>query len=310
MRNSGFIFGTTFSMTYASPDGIDLKKEIHQELMQVVDNSLSTFNKRSILSLINTNQPHQTDSAFEVVFNKAIEISKLTNGAFDITVGPLVKAWGFGFDKSDSLPSDEEIAILQQIVGYQSVHLIDHHIIKDHPETQLDCSSIAKGFGVDVASNFLERKGISNYMVEIGGEIRVSGMNPSGEKWRLGIDKPVEDITFEHRAIDTILHISDMAIASSGNYRQFYYKKGKRYSHTIDPISGYPVNHQLLSATVLAKDCMTADALATSCMVMGTEKSLELAQQLDNVEVYLILAGQDGKYKEVYSEGLKKYLNP
>lgn len=310
VKNTGFIFGTTYSMIYESPSSIDYQDSVHIHLMKVVDNSLSTFNKKSTISLINNNQAHQTDSAFENVYYSAHYISEITQGAFDLTVAPLVNTWGFGYkNKDEVLPKESEIEALLKIVGYQNIRLENHQIIKDHPETTLDASAIAKGYSVDVAAEYLESKGIINYMVEIGGEIRVGGNNTSGNKWRLGIDQPIEDLSISHRALDTILHMTDMALATSGNYRQFYYKDGKRYSHTIDPINGYPVDHQLLSATVLAKDCMTADALATACMVMGLEKSLSLAETLEDVEVYLIVANGD-KNKEYFTQGLEKFLHP
>lgn len=310
ISNQGLIFGTTYSMIYDSPEGIDHGDEMRQHLLEVVDNSLSTFNKKSTISLINNNVEHKTDPAFEAVYQEAVHISKITDGAFDMTVAPLVNTWGFGYkNKDEVIPPADEIAALLDIVGYEKIRLKNHQIIKDYPETKLDASAIAKGYSVDVAARFLESKGISNFMVEIGGEIRVSGENTHGKKWRLGIDQPIEDLTLAHRAIDTVLHMTDMALATSGNYRQFYYKDGKRYSHTIDPISGYPVNHTLLSATVLAKNCMTADALATACMVMGAEKSLKLAEELEGVEVYLII-DNEGATQEVFSAGLKDFLHP
>lgn len=310
VNNTGLIFGTTYSMIYESPEGVDYQDAIYQHLMEVVDNSLSTFNPKSTISLINTNQEHHTDSAFEKVYLQANNISEITNGAFDMTVDPLVNTWGFGYKNKDHiLPTDDEIKALLEIVGYKNIHLENHQLLKDHPETTLDASAIAKGYSVDVAAEFLESKGISNYMVEIGGEIRVGGVNKQSNKWRLGIDQPIEDLTLNNRALDTILHLTDIALATSGNYRQFYYKDGKRYSHTIDPISGYPVNHNLLSATVLAKECMTADALATACMVMGEEKSLALAEKLKDIEVYLIV-DRNGKNDEIFSTGFQQYLQP
>ncbi len=308
IQNQGLIFGTSYSLMYESPK--DYGNEVHQHLMAVVDNSLSTFNPSSIISKINNNEAHQTDSAFEKVYYKAQEISEITRGAFDMTVAPLVNTWGFGYkNKDEILPSHEEIETLKGIVGYQKIHLENHQIIKDFPETTLDASAIAKGFSVDVAADFLEKNNIDNYMVEIGGEIRVKGMNKQGNKWRLGIDKPIEAISSTHRELDTIIHVTDMALATSGNYRQFYYKDGQRYSHTIDPISGYPVNHSLLSATVLAPDCMTADALATACMVMGAEKSLALAEKLAGIEIYLII-DKNGEYQEISTSGFVRYLQP
>ena len=310
VQNNGFIFGTSYSMSYEVPVGSGYGDELHQHLLDVVDNSLSTFNKNSVISKINNNQEHKTDEAFEKVFVRALELSEATGGAFDMTVAPLVNTWGFGYKNQDEiLPTDAEIDSLKQFVGYEKVELANHKIIKQYPEIKLDASAIAKGYSVDVAAEFLEDKGVESYMVEIGGEIRVKGFNSQGKKWRLGIDKPMETFSLASRQLDTIIHVSDMALATSGNYRQFYYKDGKRYSHTIDPISGYPVNHSLLSATVLAPDCMTADALATAFMVMGAEKSMKLAESLQGVEIYLIV-DDGGENKEVFTSGFEKYLNP
>lgn len=308
--HQGYIFGTTYSIAYEAPQGDNYQEELHQHLLDVVDNSLSTFNKKSIISLINQNKPHTTDSAFEEVYYKANDLSKLTDGAFDMTVAPLVNAWGFGYKNKDKIiPSQQEIDSLLIIVGYRMIKLTNHKVTKEHTNTTLDASAIAKGYSVDVATRFLEKKGVSNYMVEIGGEIRVGGLNKDGNKWRLGIDKPIEDPSLTHRSLDTILHLTDIALATSGNYRQFYYKDGKRYSHTINPKTGKPVNHQLLSATVIAPDCMTADALATACMVMGTQKSLEMAEKTDNVEVYLIV-DRDGESKSITSSGMDPFFRP
>jgi thiamine biosynthesis lipoprotein len=306
----GFIFGTTYSVIYEAPEGLDYREELNQHLLAVVDSSLSTFNKASVISLINENKVHVTDSAFEAVFNRALELSELTDGAFDMTVAPLVNAWGFGYEGEEgALPSQEGIDSLLSIVGYQTVKLIDHRVIKEFAETKLDASAIAKGYSVDVAAEFLASKGVTNYMVEIGGEIRVAGMNKFGKKWRLGIDKPMEDPCLSHRELDTILYLTDKALATSGNYRQYYYKNGKRYSHTIDPRTGYPVDHQLLSATVIADDCMTADAIATACMVMGVDGSLDLAAKMEGVEVYLI-SDVSGQAQPFYSDGLVPFLQP
>ncbi len=310
VQNKGFIFGTSYSVIYEAKISSDYGDELHQHLLDVVDNSLSTFNKNSVISKVNANKEHLTDSAFEKVFITGKEISKLTNGAFDMTVAPLVNTWGFGYKNQDEiLPTDAEIDSLKQFVGFDKVQLVDHKVIKQHPETKLDASAIAKGFSVDVAAKFLENKGVKNYMVEIGGEIRVKGINSQGDKWRLGIDKPNESISLANRELDTIIHVTDIALATSGNYRQFYYKDGNKYSHTIDPISGHPVNHSLLSATVLAPDCMTADALATACMVMGAEKSMALAETLQDVEIYLIV-DENGTNKELFTSGFEKFLHP
>lgn len=308
--NEGYIFGTSYHISYNSPEGVDYGDSVKTELMSVVDQSLSTFNKTSIISLVNNNQPNQTNEPFERVIARAREISTQTNGAFDMTVAPLVNLWGFGYTKKqDSIPDSSQVQELMEKVGYQKITIENHTVVKQNEDIKLDASAIAKGFGVDVAAEYLESKGISDFMVEIGGEVRVGGKNKNGNKWRLGIDKPIDDTAATHRELDTVIHLTNMAIATSGNYRQFYYKDGKRYSHTVDPKTGYPVQHQLLSATVIAKDCMSADAIATACMVMGVEKSLQLAEESSDFEVYLIM-DNNGTYKDVFSTGMKKYLIP
>lgn len=308
--NEGYIFGTTYHISYESIDGEDYGTALHQHLIDVVDYSLSPFNKASIISAVNENQAHETNTAFEMVFHTAHEISEMTDGAFDMTIAPLVNLWGFGYTKKkNSTPSEDEINELLKTVGYDKVKIEGHTVIKENPGIKLDASAIAKGYSVDVASDFLMAKGITNFMVEIGGEIRVGGLNKMQNKWRLGIDKPIDDVTASARELDTVIHVTNKAIATSGNYRQFYYKDGKRYSHTVNPRTGYPVNHNLLSATVIADDCMTADAIATACMVMGAEKSLKLANEHPEIDVFLIV-DIEGQTKEVFSNGLEGYLHP
>lgn len=308
--NEGYIFGTTYHISYESMGGEDYGTALHEHLIDVVDFSLSPFNKKSIISAVNENKAHETNAPFEKVFNTAHEISEMTDGAFDMTIAPLVNLWGFGYtEKINITPSEGEIKALLATVGYNKIKIVEHTVIKENPKIKIDASAIAKGYSVDVASEFLIAKGITNFMVEIGGEIRVGGFNKTQNKWRLGIDKPIDDVTASVRELDTVIHVTDKAIATSGNYRQFYYKDGKRYSHTVNPHTGYPVNHNLLSATVIAKDCMTADAIATACMVMGAEKSLKLASEHPEIDIFLIV-DDEGKTQELYSDGLEQYLHP
>ena len=171
----------------------------------------------------------------------------------------------------------------------------------------LDCSAVAKGYAVDVIAQYLEKKGITNYMVDIGGEVVVKGKNPKEKSWRIGINKPVDDSLSVNQDIQTILELSDIAIATSGNYRNFYYKGGKKYAHTIDPRTGYPVQHSILSSTVVAKNCMTADALATSFMVMGLEEAKVFTQTHQDIEAYFIYSDESGQLQTFFTEGMKKY---
>ncbi|KAA6314569.1 FAD:protein FMN transferase, partial [termite gut metagenome] len=260
----GRIFGTLYNITYQHDD--DLKPEIEQELGRV-DASLSPFNKKSIITKVNNNEAVQTDAFFQTVFRRSMEISAETDGAFDITVAPLVNAWNFGFKKETRLPTKETIDSLLQFTGYSRITMRNDSVIKQDPRVMITCSAVAKGYACDVIGRLLEGKGIQNYMINIGGEIVVKGKNAQKEPWHIGINKPVNDSLSIKQEIQNILQVVDISIATSGNYRNYYYKDGKKYAHTIDPHTGYPVAHNLLSATVLAPDCMTADALATAFMV-------------------------------------------
>lgn len=299
-HNEGMIFGTFYSVTYQHDR--DLRKEIEAELMKV-DKSLSPFNKQSIITAINNNQPTTLDQMFLNVYDLAHQISEDTDGAFDITVAPLVNAWGFGF-KNGTKPTAQAIDSLRQIVGYEKIHLMGKMIKKDDPRIMLDCSAIAKGYGSDVVARFLRNEGIKNFMVEIGGEVVTSGINPKRLPWAIGVEKPVDDSLATSKELQTILNITDIAMATSGNYRNFYYKNGKKYAHTIDPKTGYPVQHNILSATVLAKECARADAYATSFMVVGLEKAKEILKRNTDLKAYIIY-DDNGKYSVWQSEGLQ-----
>lgn len=300
-QNEGFVFGTSYHISYQCDS--DLHQYIKDEL-QKVDMSLSPFNEKSIITAINQNRDVEPDAMFLDVFRKAMTISQDTEGAFDITVAPLVNAWGFGF-KNGSQPDQSQVDSLLRLVGYQKVALKDGRIVKQHPDIMLDCSAIAKGYGTDVVARFLRRKGIKNFMVEIGGEIVTSGINSRRLPWKIGVTKPTDDSLSVGGELQSILNVADMAMATSGNYRNFYYKGGKKYAHTIDPKTGYPVQHSLLSATVLAKDCATADAYATSFMVLGIEKSRKILERHPELMAYFIYADKDGKNAVWYTPSLE-----
>lgn len=300
-QNEGFVFGTSYHISYQCDS--DLHQYIKDEL-QKVDMSLSPFNEKSIITAINQNRDVEPDAMFLDVFRKAMTISQDTEGAFDITVAPLVNAWGFGF-KNGSQPDNSQVDSLLRLVGYQKVALKDGRIVKQHPDIMLDCSAIAKGYGSDVVARFLRRKGIKNFMVEIGGEIVTCGINSRRMPWKIGVTKPTDDSLSVGGELQSILNVADMAMATSGNYRNFYYKGGKKYAHTIDPKTGYPVQHSLLSATVLAKDCATADAYATSFMVLGIEKSRKILERHPELMAYFIYADKDGKNAVWYTPSLE-----
>lgn len=302
--NEGMVFGTIYKITYQYQD--DLHNEIKNALKEV-DNALSPYNPHSIITKINHNEDTTINEHFSHVFQLAQEISKKTEGAFDITVAPLVNAWGFGFKHSISIDSTA-IDSLLQIVGHDKIQLKDNKIIKQDDRTMLDCSSIAKGYGVDIVAQLLNQKGVQNYMVDIGGEVVLKGRNPRMKTWRIGINKPIEDSLSVNQELQTILEISNIGMATSGNYRKFYYKDGKRYAHTIDPRLGYPIQHNILSATVIAADCTTADAYATAFMVMGLEKAQAFCANHPELNAYFICDGEGESYEIHYTPGLEKHI--
>ena len=302
--NEGMVFGTVYRITYQHQD--DLHNDIKTAL-QEVDNSLSPYNPNSIITRINHNEDTMLNEHFTHVFNLAQEVSAQTEGAFDISVAPLVNAWGFGFKHSIEI-DQATIDSLRQFVGYQKMQLENGKIVKRDPRLMLDCSSIAKGYGVDRVAKTLEKKGVKNYMVDIGGEVVLKGKNSRMKTWRIGINKPVEDSLSINQELQTILEISDIGMATSGNYRKFYYKDGKKYAHTIDPRLGYPVQHNILSATVLAKDCTTADAYATAFMVMGLEKAKAFCEEHPELEAYFICSGEGENFEIYYTPGMKKHI--
>lgn len=288
--SQGAVFGTTYHITYNH--NADLSTDITRVLKDV-DNSLSTFNANSTISLVNKNMKVELDSMFLYVFHLAQHVAETTSGAFDITVAPAVNAWGFGFKNAETIDNDL-IDSLKQIVGYQMVKEENGAIVKEDNRIMLDCSAIAKGFGCDMVATLFDSIGIADYMVEIGGEIVVKGLNSKGSDWRIGISKPTDDSLATETELQTVLELSDRAMATSGNYRNFYYKDGKKYAHTINPATCRPVNHNLLSVTVLAENCAVADAYATAMMVLGLERSLELCKKLENVDAYFIYQDNEG----------------
>ena len=304
-NEKGLIFGTMYSITYEHEKSLRL--DIDKELERF-DASLSMFNESSIISRINRNEDVTVDSLFANVFRQAMKISEATDGNFDITVAPLVNAWGFGFTENIS-PTDAKIDSLLQIVGWQKIQLSSEgKIIKEDPRIMIDCSAIAKGYAVDVIANLLKSNGVQNYMVDIGGEVDVAGVNPTGNLWRIGINKPEDDPLSRNQSLQTILEVSGLGIATSGNYRNFYYKDGMKYAHTIDPKTGLPVQHSILSSTVIAKDCMTADAYSTAFMVMGLEKAKSLVESHPELEAYFIFSDEKGDFQTYMTEGMKKYV--
>ena len=299
----GLVFGTRYNVTYLY--NADLQPDIDHTLA-LVDSALSMFNAESTISAVNRSESIQvTDTMFLKVYRRAMEISAMTGGAFDITVAPAVNAWGFGFKHAENI-RQATIDSLMEITGYHKIHEQDGLITKDDPRIMLDCSAIAKGFGSDMVAQMFRSKGINDFMVEIGGEIVVSGHNPKGNLWGIGISKPVDDSLSINNELQTVIKVSDIAMATSGNYRNFYVKNGRKYAHTIDPHTCMPVSHSLLSATVLATDCATADALATSMMVMGLDSAQALCARHPEISAYFIYEAPDGTLATASTPGLEQ----
>ena len=300
-RNSGFIFGTSYNITYQCADNhqADIEKVLAE-----VDASLSPFNDTSIITHVNRNEDVVLDDLFLDVFRLAQKINEDTDGAFDITVAPLVNAWGFGF-KNGVNPDAKAIDSLRQVVGFHKVRLENNKVVKFDPRVMLDCSAIAKGYGVDVVANLLRKLGVKNFMVEIGGEVVTSGVNPERMPWRIGVTKPTDDSLSVNNELQTVINVTDKAMATSGNYRNFYYKGGRKYAHTIDPKTGYPVQHSILSATVITDDCATADAYATSFMVLGMEKARLVLDRHPEMMAYFIYSDDSGQNQVWFSPSLK-----
>lgn len=291
-HNQGHIFGTYYNIRYESTE--DLHQALQQRL-QEFDHSLSMFNPQSVISKVNRNDSVVTDSLFEAMYHEAHAISQLSGGAFDITVAPLVNAWGFGTKSQEPRTKNQDINLdsIKAFVGYQHIRLNNHHLEKDDNRITLDASAIAKGYACDVVADLLRENGCHNLLVDIGGEVVLQGVNDKGNAWRVGITRPTIDATGAEKELQEVIASSDLCMATSGNYLQYYFVDGQRRSHTIDPRNGYPVQHSLLSATVTASTCMRADALATACMVLGEQAALDMINQTTDAACYLIIADSD-----------------
>ena len=304
-EESGSVFHTIYHIKY---EGSEILTEKIDAEFQKFNLSLKPFNPNSSISKVNRNEAGEADDWFIEVFNKAKEVSDHSEGIFDITCAPLVNLWGFGFSKMDSV-TPQMIDSIKQFVGYQKVRLDGRKVVKDDSRILLNCSAIAKGYASDVIARLLEREGIENYMVEIGGEVTMKGVNQNGKCWRIGINKPEDDSTGVKNDIEEVVQLCKKGgVATSGNYRNYYIKDGKKYAHTIDPRTGYPSEQSILSATIVAEDCITADAYATAFMAMGLEKAREAAKNIPGIEYYVIYSDENGKHQIEYSTGMLQYL--
>ena len=303
-HDSGEIFHTYFHIKYEYSRSV--KEEI-MEALEKFDQSLNPFRENSIIYKVNNNVPTELDSLFTEVFNKSMEVSRNTNGKFDVTASPFINAWGFGFKDMDNV-TPQKIDSMKAFVGYNKIRIENGSVVKDDPRVQINTSAIAKGYSCDIVADVLQSFGITNYMVEIGGEITMRGTNEKGDCWRIGIDKPTDDALAMNRELQLILSVCDKAVATSGNYRNYYVKDGVKYSHTIDPQTGYPSEQDILGATIIADDCMTADAYATAFMALGLEKSVEVAKTIPGLHYYFIYAKPDGEVDVLFSDEFQQFM--
>lgn len=302
---NGFAQGTTYHIIYMNSNGENFQRSIDSLLIEI-DNSLSTYNKKSTITRFNNaDSVCEVDKMFMDVFNRSKEVYLETDGAFDPTVAHLVNAWGFGF-KNIANTDSTTIDSLLKFVNFDAITIEKNTAIKTNKNLMLDFNAIAQGYSVDVIANFLADKGIENYMVEIGGEVKARGKNKDQKLWRIGIDKPIENQT--ERTLEAVANLNNKALATSGNYRKFYEKDGIKYSHTLNPKTGYPVHHSLLSATVITDNCALADAYATVFMVVGLEKAKEILSQKKNLQAVLIFENEKKELETFISEDLKKFI--
>ncbi|NCA75461.1 MAG: FAD:protein FMN transferase [Alphaproteobacteria bacterium] len=301
---TGFTQGTTFVVRYfGNPDSSAVAAGI-DSVFRLINETASLYDSASIISKINRNEPVGLNPVFERLFKRSAEISAETEGTFDITVGPLVKA--YGFYRKKQLPVDgSKIDSLRRLVGYTKVALKDGRVVKKDPGVMIDFNAIAQGYTVDLVAEFLEGMGLHDYLVEIGGEVRASGAKPGGDPWVVGIEQPAPNDSAA-QVVQQKLRLDNRSAATSGNARKFFVRNGIKYSHTIDPQTGSPVHHSLLSVTVLASDCMTADAYATACMVMGLEKALKFINGHPGTDAYFIYSDPSGHLKVQSTPGFSK----
>jgi thiamine biosynthesis lipoprotein len=295
---SGPVFGTSYHINVVLTEDQEKLQTLASgidEVLEGVDASMSTWREDSELSRFNQLSDQSewipvSDGLFEVL-QKAEDISTMTDGAFDVTIGPVVNLWGFGPQaRPEQIPSRESLANTLATTGFEKLELrADPPAVRATPPQYVDLSAIAKGYGVDAVARFLESEGVEAYLVEIGGEVRVNGRKPDGSTWRLAIEQPMS----EGRKVNRVVALESRAMATSGDYRNYYESEGRRYSHTIDPATGEPIGHKLASVTVIADDCMTADALATGFNVMGYERSSEVAVR-ENIPAYFIVRTEEG----------------
>ncbi|GBU07636.1 thiamine-synthetic flavin transferase lipoprotein [Bacteroidales bacterium] len=300
----GEVFHTSFSIKYEHSESLD--KEMRARL-DSFDLSLNPFNKESIIYKVNNNTDVDLDIWFTTVFERSMEVSEHTSGAFDITCAPLINLWGFGFSKMGDV-SPRKIDSLMQFVGYNKIRLQAGRLIKEDDRIQLNTSAIAKGYSCDLIAELLQGRGVENYMVEIGGEINARGLNPRGECWKIEITKPNYEPTGLLSERQGVVSLCNKSMATSGNYRNFYVKDGKRYAHTIDPRTAYPAEKDILGASIFADNCMTADAYATAFMTLGLDSACRIADKIDGMMYYFVYSDSEGNPQVKFSDNMQEFI--
>ena len=306
---TGFAQGTTYAVTYYATDSIVLKSQI-DSILNKIDSSVSLYKSYSLINMFN-NSPkgNKIDNHLFKVMGKAMVVYQETQGFFDVTVKPLVQAWGFGITKNDSLPSDEKIEAMKKCIGTNKLVLTKNYLFKKDSCVQIDLNGIAQGYSVDVISDFLWSRGAKNHLVELGGEMRVRGRKqPSNEKMKIGIESPDED-EFSDHPIQYIVTIENGAITTSGSYRNYFESNGRKITHLINPKTGYPVNNELISVSVYAKDAMTADAYDNALMLMGLKKAMQFVESKKQIAAYFIYTNKQGKMADTASSRFYKLMN-
>lgn len=299
--------GTTYHIIYKSKNGQNLKNDV-DSILTKIDFSLSTYNPKSTISRINNNDSEiRCDSIFNELFDHARYMNVLSGGDFDITGGPLVRLWGFGSSRKSNITTERIDSILR-LTGMDKIKLNNCQLIKNDPGIRLDVNAIAQGFSVDLLSRHFDKIGIKRYSIELGGEVKVKGKNTKGKRWKIGVDKPIDDNDAPGENLQNIFSIKNKSLSTSGNYRNYIIENGIKYGHHIDPKTGYPAKNSLLSVTIIATDCFMADALATACLVKGLEKSIIFINSLENIEAYFIYSGDKGEFKEYFTNKAKNML--
>ena len=298
----GLAQGSYYAVTYYDEQNRNFQREI-DSVFHAVDMSVNLWVDSSIISKVNRNEEVALDSIFIDNFNIAQKAALLSDGYFDPTISPIVAAWGFSYKSGDSL-TPQLIDSLRQLVDYRNIRIENGKVVKENPAMTLDFNAIAQGYTSDLIARFLESRGVKNFLVDTGGEIMARGEKPDGKPWIVGIEKPAENMDSE-RIVQTRIALCDKGLVTSGSTRKYVERNGKRYSHCINPKTGYPVEHQLLSVTVMAENSVWADALASICMVMGKERSLPLIQGMDGVEAYYIFVNDKNELETFATEGFR-----